>query len=92
MEAVNTKSLFSKLCNTLEKLESGQITANDAIATTKVIAQVNQLLNYELKRAIIMANENTRKYHRNIETKTFNSLPEPKEGHIVYAQIESNDR
>lgn len=88
MQPVNTKSLFSTLCSTLEKLEKGQITANDAIAITKVTAQVNQLLNYELKRAVIMANEDTRKHHRNIETKAFNSLPEAKEGHVVYAQIE----
>lgn len=88
MTPVNTKSLFSMLCKTIEKLESNEITANDAIAITKVCAQANQLLNYELKRAVLMANEDFKKHHRNIETKTFDSLPEPKEGHIVYATIE----
>lgn len=88
MQPVNSKSLFSLLCKTLEKIETKQIETNEAIAITKVVAQVNNLLNYELKRAVIMSNADIRKHHRNIEIKSFDSLPEPVEGHIVYAQIE----
>jgi len=74
---VNSKSMFAALCKTMEKLESGEINVNQVNAMAKLIGQANNLLNYELKRAVIMGNQNYAEHHRNIELKTFDSLPEP---------------
>ena len=76
MKPVNTKSLFSVLCTTLEKLDSAEIDVNHANATAKLVGQAANLLNYELKRAIIMSNPEYKANHRNLEQKTFDSLPE----------------
>lgn len=75
MKPVNSKSLFSLLCLTLEKLDSDEIDVNKASTTAKLVAQANNLLNYELKRAVIMSNESYKKEHRNLEMKTFDSIP-----------------
>jgi len=76
MKPVNSKSLFHLLCITLEKLDSAEIDVATASATAKLVGQCNNLLNYELKRAMIMSNEDFAKNHRNLEMKTFDSLPE----------------
>ncbi len=76
MRPVNSKSLFHLLCITLEKLDSAEIDVATASATAKLVGQCNNLLNYELKRAMIMSNEDFAKNHRNLEMKTFDSLPE----------------
>ncbi len=76
MKPVNSKSLFHLLCITLEKLDSAEIDVATASATAKLVGQCNNLLNYELKRAVIMSNEEFAKNHRNLEMKTFDSLPE----------------
>lgn len=76
MRPVNSKSLFHMLCATLEKLDSNEIDVAQASATAKLVAQANNLLTYELKRAMIMSNEDYKKNHRNLELKDFDSLPE----------------
>jgi len=76
MKPVNAKSLFHLLCNTLEKLENDEIDVAKASATAKLVGQANNLLNYELKRAITLSNEDYRKNHRNLELKDFDSLPQ----------------
>jgi hypothetical protein len=41
---------------------------------SKLIGQANNLLNYELKRAALMTNDNFKQEHRNLEIKNFDSL------------------
>lgn len=76
MKPVNTKSLFHLLTETMERLDSGEIDVQTASAMAKLVGQCNNLLNYELKRAVLMANPDFRDNHRNLESKTFDSLPE----------------
>ncbi len=76
MKPVNTKSLFHALCSTLEKLDREEINVNQASATAKLVGQCTNLLNYELKRAALMTNDEFRHTHRNLESKSFDSLPE----------------
>ena len=76
MKPVNTKSLFSMLCVTLEKLDRAEIDVAQAAAVSKVVGQCSNLLTYELKRAALMTNDEFRKEHRNLESKNFDSLPE----------------
>lgn len=74
MKPVNSKSLFHLLCLTMEKLDSAEIDVATASAIAKLVGQANNLLNYELKRAVIMSNEEYAKAHRQIELKDFDSL------------------
>lgn len=74
---VNTKSMFSMLCTYMDKLDKNEIDVAQASAMSKLIGQANNLLNYELKRAILISNSNFKNEHRNLELKTFDSLPEP---------------
>ena len=76
MKPVNTKSLFHTLCNTLDKLDRYEIDVAQANAVAKVVGQCANLLNYELKRAALMTNDEFKKEHRNLESKNFDSLPE----------------
>jgi hypothetical protein len=76
MKPANTKSMFSVLCSYMEKLDSGEVTAQQAIAMTKLIGQAHNLLNYELRRAIVMSNADIKANHRNLEIKNFDSIPE----------------
>lgn len=76
MKPVNTKSLFHTLCNTLDKLDRYEIDVAQANAVSKVVGQCANLLNYELKRAALMTNDEFKKEHRNLESKNFDSLPE----------------
>ena len=41
---------------------------------SKLVGQANNLLNYELKRAIVFSNKEYKDEHRNLEFKTFDSL------------------
>ena len=50
---VNAKSLAAFLCNQMVKLDKGEIDANQAIAQAKLASQVNNLMNYELKRTLV---------------------------------------
>jgi hypothetical protein len=74
MKPINTKSLFHGLCTVLEKLDREEINVSQAAAFSKVVSQCTQLLNYELKRAALMTNDEFRKEHRNLESKNFDSL------------------
>ena len=76
MKPVNTKSLFSLLMITLEKLDSNEIDVNQATAVGKLVGQAANLLNYELKRAVILSNNDYKSNHRRLEEKNFDSLPE----------------
>lgn len=71
---VNSKSLFATLCKTIEKLDNDEIDVSKASAMSKLIGQANNLLNYELKRAVVMSNPEHKKEHRNLEIKEFDSL------------------
>lgn len=86
MQPVNAKSLFSILCTTIDKLDRAEIDSTTAIAISKVVGQATNLLNYELKRAALMTNQEFKKHHRNLEIKNFDSLPEP--NYIIYATQE----
>lgn len=50
---VNTKSLLAFIFCQMEKLNSGEIDANTAVAQAKLASQASNVLNYELKRAIV---------------------------------------
>ena len=76
MKPVNTKSLFHTLCVTLDKLDRYEIDVAQASAVSKVVGQCTNLLNYELKRAALMTNNEFKREHRNLESKNFDSLPE----------------
>ena len=76
MLPVNSKSMFSLLCTYMEKLDNNEIDVSQASAMSKLIGQANNLLNYELKRAALMTNSDFKREHRNLELKTFDSLPE----------------
>lgn len=73
---VNTKSMFSMLCTYMDKLDKEEIDVQQAIAMSKLIGQANNLLTYELRRAVLMANPEVKREHRQLELKTFDSLPE----------------
>jgi hypothetical protein len=75
MKPVNTKSLFSTLCLTLEKLDSAEVDVATANSISKLVGQCANLLNYELKRAVILSNPDYEKNHRNLEEKKFDSIP-----------------
>lgn len=74
MIPVNTKSMFSLLCQTMEKLDNDEIDISKASAMSKLVGQANNLLNYELKRAIVLSNKDYKDQHRNLESKNFDSL------------------
>ena len=76
MKPVNTKSMFATLCTYMEKLDNEEVDVNQANAMAKLIGQANNLLVYELKRAVLMTNSEFKTEHRNLELKTFDSLPE----------------
>jgi len=76
MKPVNTKSMFSMLCIYMEKLDSNEIDVAQASAMSKLIGQANNLLTYELKRAVLMSNPDIKTEHRALEMKEFDSLGE----------------
>ena len=79
MTPVNVKSLFAHLCMTMDKLDRGEVDSATAIAQSKLVGQCNNLLNYELKRAIVInqfVSDNAKEVVRNIETKNFDTLAE----------------
>ena len=76
MKPVNTKSMFSMLCMYMEKLDKNEIDVAQASAMSKLIGQANNLLIYELKRAVLMSNTNIKEQHRCLEMKSFDCLPE----------------
>lgn len=50
---VNTKSLAAFLFNEMERLKSKETTPQEAIAQAKLASQLNNVLDYELKRTIV---------------------------------------
>lgn len=76
MKPINAKSMFAMLCIYMEKLDNNEIDVYQASAMSKLIGQANNLLNYELKRAALMTNQEFKNQHRNLEHKNFDSLPE----------------
>lgn len=76
MLPVNSKSLFHMLCSTMEKLDNADVDIATANTMSKLVGQANNLLNYELKRAVVMSNPEFKQNHRNLESKNFDSLPE----------------
>ena len=76
MLPVNTKSMFHLLCQTMDKLDKDEIDVSKASAMSKLIGQANNLLNYELKRAMVMSDERFKNEHRHLESKNFDSLPQ----------------
>lgn len=76
MTPVNTKSMFHLLTTYMEKLDNHEIDVAQASAMSKLIGQANNLLTYELKRAVLMTNTDFKTEHRNLESKNFDSLPE----------------
>ena len=78
MQTVNTKSLFHKLTETLEKLDNDEIDVYKAAATANLVQQCGHLLNYELKRAALMTKPEFKAEHRNLESKNFDSIEQVK--------------
>ncbi len=72
---VNTKSLFAHLCKQMDKLDSAEIDASTASAQASLVGQAVNILNYELKRSIIMSTSSYTDNLRNVESKNFDSLP-----------------
>ena len=50
---VNTKSLAAFLFNEMERLKAKETTPQEAIAQAKLASQLNNLLDYELKRTVV---------------------------------------
>jgi len=75
MKPVNTKSMFHLLCDCMDRLDRDDIDVAKASAMSKLIGQANNLLTYELKRAVLMSNPDVKEQHRHLESKNFDSLP-----------------
>ena len=50
MKPVNSKSLFSFICDQMEKLQASEITVEQAKAQSNLAKQANNILKYELDR------------------------------------------
>lgn len=53
IQPVNTKSLLAFVFSQMGKLDRGEIDPNTACAQAKLASQANNILNYELKRAVV---------------------------------------
>ena len=78
MQPVNTKSLLAFTFLQMDRLNNGEITDREAMAQAKLISQANNLLNYELKRAIVQIRlkelgQSTEVELREIESKKFDN-------------------
>ena len=73
---LNSKSLFSHLLNTMEKLDRGEIDVAQASAVSKLHNTAQGWINLELKRATVSSLPEAREHMRNLELKNFDSLPE----------------
>lgn len=54
MQPVNNKSLVAFLFGQMEKLDNGEIKAEQALAQSKIASQINQQMRYELDRVKVM--------------------------------------
>lgn len=73
---VNTKSLAAFLFNEMERLKAKETTPQEAIAQAKLASQLNNLLDYELKRTVIQlklkeVGQSVEPKLREIESKAF---------------------
>ena len=75
MLPVNTKSLFAHLCIQMDKLDKAEIDASTASAQASLVGQAVNILNYEIKRSMVMSNVSYTQNLRNVESKNFDSLP-----------------
>jgi hypothetical protein len=81
MKPVNTKSLFTFVCDQMEKLDNAEISVDAAKAQANLAKQANNLLKYELERVnTLMKMEDFKKDNpetnlsiREIESKSFDS-------------------
>lgn len=66
---VNAKSLFHFLCDQMEKLDKKEITVQEAQGQANIAKQLNNLLNYELKRVDtqIKLDQHNFEFKKNIE-------------------------
>jgi hypothetical protein len=79
MKPVNSKSLFSFICDQMEKLQESSISVEQAKAQANLAKQANNILKYELDRASVLMkiaefnreNENNKVEIREIESKPF---------------------
>ena len=76
---VNTKSLAAFLFNEMERLKSKETTPAEALAQAKLASQLNNLLDYELKRTIVQmklkeAGQSIEPKLREIESKAFDEV------------------
>ncbi|MEA3464272.1 MAG: hypothetical protein U9R14_04340 [Patescibacteria group bacterium] len=78
MKPVNSKSLFSHICDQMEKLNSNEIDVQTAREQANLVKQANNLLKYELDRAKTQLKlseyeilHDTKINIRNIESKNF---------------------
>lgn len=81
MKPVNSKSLFSFICDQMEQLQSDEITVEKAKAQANLAKQANNLLKYELDRVntkmkitiFNKENENNKVELRELESKIFDN-------------------
>lgn len=81
MKPVNTKSLFTFICDQMEKLQESQITVEQAKAQANLAKQANNILKYELDRVNTLIkisdfnkdNANQKVDLREIESKAFDN-------------------
>lgn len=81
MKPQNSKSLFSFVCDQMEKLQADEITVEKAKAQANLAKQANNLLKYELDRANIeirisefkKTDSNSNIAIREIESKAFDN-------------------
>ena len=78
MKPVNSKSLFSFICDQMDKLQEAQITVEQAKAQANLAKQANNIMKYELDRTNTLIkieefnkNNATKVYLREIESKAF---------------------
>lgn len=79
MKPVNSKSLFTFICDQMDKLQEASITVEQAKAQANLAKQANNILKYELDRANTLMkiaefnkdNENSKVCLREIESKAF---------------------
>ena len=79
MKPVNSKSLFSFICDQMEKLQESLISVEQAKAQANLAKQANNILKYELERASVLMkiaefnkeNESNKIEIREIESKPF---------------------
>lgn len=62
-----TKEMYDTLFSYMTKLDENRVDSLQANAMAKLVKQASDLLNYELKRAVLMANPTLREHHRDLE-------------------------